>query len=528
MSEFDNLNNGLDNGEASANETVSEQPGSTPEAQPATEQPVVQQPVIQEPVQPQPQEPVQSAPQYTQSQNGNQPSGNYSQQSNNYSQSYSQQSNSYGQSSQYNGYRQPHQSYSNEYIYNPDMPKARSSKGGKVAIAVVAAILCIFVIVVVTISAYSTLVMTHTIVSDTKQDVNRIDSGDVTDIAEQDKDVPDSDTDEIHIGDNDTDDVQGVTLTNRNYPTLEQLAAPDDALSIPDIYDKCSPSVVGVSCTLKNATATGTGIIISTDGYIITNAHVIEDAQTVMIVDAESNQYEAEIIGYDSQTDLAVLKIEAQGLTACEFGISSDIRIGELVVAIGNPLGFDLYGTLTTGVISGLNRTLTIGDNEMNLIQTNASINNGNSGGPLIDAYGRVIGITSAKVASIYGEGLGFAIPIDEAMPIIEDLIHYGYVTGRPQIGISGEDITSLMSMYYRLPQGVYVRFINPDSCAEKAGIKAGDIIIGADGETITCMDELNEIKARFSAGDTMVITIYRDGVSMDIELVLDEATASE
>lgn len=499
MSEFDNLNNGLENGESSANETVNEQTNAPLDANAEPRETISEQAVPS----------VQSVPQYTQDQTNNQ--------------SYSQPNDSYTQQNQNGGYPQHHQAYSNEYIYNPDTPKSRPSKGGKIAIAVVAALLSVFVIVTVTISVYSTLLMTHTIVSNTQEDTQRIDSGDVTGYVGQDDQTITDESDSQNVG-----DVQGAVLSNRSYPTLEQLAAPEDALSIPDIYDKCSPSVVGVSCTLRNGTATGTGIIISSDGYIMTNAHVIEDAVTVMIVDADSNQYEAEIIGYDSQTDLAVLKIEADGLTACEFGISDELRIGELVVAIGNPLGFDLYGSLTTGVVSGLNRTLTIGDYEMNLIQTNASINNGNSGGPLIDAYGRVIGITSAKVASTYGEGLGFAIPIDEALPIVEDLIKYGYVTGRPQIGISGEDITSLMSMYYRLPQGVYVRFINPDSCAENAGIKAGDIIIGADGETVTCMSELNEIKSRFSAGDTMVLTIYRDGVSMDIELVLDEATASE
>ena len=317
------------------------------------------------------------------------------------------------------------------------------------------------------------------------------------------------------------------STVNKDFPTLEQLAAPEDAMSLPDIYDKVAPSVVGVSCTLRNGSATGTGIIISEDGYIITNAHVVEDAVSVMIVDSEMNEYSAEIIGSDAQTDIAVLKIDETGLTPCEFGSSSNIRIGELTVVIGNPLGFELYGSMSSGIISGLNRSITIGEKKMTLIQTTASITNGNSGGPLINAYGQVIGITSAKVASIYGENLGFAIPIDNAIPIINDLMKYGYVTGRPMIGISGEDITSIMSMFYRIPEGVYVRFITPDSGAELAGIKAGDIIIGADGETVTTMDDLNEIKNRFSAGDTITLTIYRDGESMDVDVVMTEVTDS-
>ena len=244
-----------------------------------------------------------------------------------------------------------------------------------------------------------------------------------------------------------------------------------------------------------------------------------------MIVDSRLNEYEAKVVGADSQTDLAVLKVEASGLTPCEFGKSGELRIGELAVVIGNPLGLDLYGTMTTGIISGLNRTITIGENKMTLIQTQASINKGNSGGPLINAYGQIIGITSAKVNSAYGEGLGFAIPIDEALPIVDDLMEHGYVTGRPMIGISGEDITYIMSLYYRLPQGVCVRFITPESGAEAAGIKAGDIIIGVNDSSISTMDELTEAKNQFSAGDTITLKIYRDGVSMNVTVVLSETT---
>ncbi len=427
----------------------------------------------------------------------------------------------------------PYYSNSNEYVYSPEPPKRTSGKGGKVVLSLIAIVLGIFVVAVSSISAF--IAVTGYDPSAITPQKTETQQGDT----HQQEDLPGvmipGGEDEPKVSEN-NDDSNAVTAendtpkdtSNRTYPTLEQLASPDDALGLPDIYDKVSPSVVGVSCTLSRSTATGTGIIISEDGYIITNAHVVEDAQKVIIVDYNMNEYEAEIIGADTQTDIAVLKIEAEGLVACEFGISSDLRIGELAVAIGNPLGFDLYGTMTSGIISGLNRTITIGENQMTLIQTNASINSGNSGGPLIDAYGRVIGITSAKVASTYGEGLGFAIPIDEALPIVNDLIHHGYVTGRPMIGISGEDITSIMSMYYRLPQGVYVRFVTPESAAERAGIKAGDIVIGIEGEAITTMDELNEIKNRYSAGDTITLTIYRDGTNMDLDLTLDEATTNE
>lgn len=428
-----------------------------------------------------------------------------------------------------------HTEYTNEYVYTPDAPAKKQTNAGRVILGIVAALLSIFVVVVVTVSVYSAILENNGIdINIDKQQNNTVVDGETDGEGRNPHenlpgvDIPGENDPEVSEVPADDASTTAGDVSDREYPTLEQLAAPEDALSIPDIYDKVSPSVVGVSCTLGNSTATGTGIIISSDGYIITNAHVIEDAKTVMIVDSNAEQYEATVIGYDTQTDLAVLKIEASGLVACEFGISGELRIGELAVAIGNPLGFDLYGTITSGIISGLNRTLTIGENTMNLIQTNASINSGNSGGPLIDAYGRVIGITSAKVASLYGEGLGFAIPIDEALPIINDLMEHGYVTGRPMIGISGENITPIMSMYYRLPEGVYVRFIEPESGAEKAGIKAGDIVIGAAGETITNMDELNDIKNRYSAGDTLTLTIYRDGKSIDVDVVLDEATQSE
>ncbi len=422
----------------------------------------------------------------------------------------------------------PYYSNSNEYVYSPETPK-KSSNGGKIALALISIVLGIFVVAVGSISAFIAVTGYD---PTTSNEINVVDQ-DKTEKDDEHTDIPGVDI----PGENDpvvsekepSEDSQPTEIdTNRSYPTLEQLATPEDALTLPDIYDKVAPSVVGVSCTLDRSSATGTGIIISEDGYIITNAHVVEDAVSVIIVDQEMNEYDAVVIGADSQTDLAVLKIEASGLAACEFGKSGELRIGELAIAIGNPLGFELYGTMTSGIISGLNRTITIGENEMTLIQTNASINSGNSGGPLIDAYGRVIGITSAKVASTYGEGLGFAIPIDEALPIIEDLMKHGYVTGRPMIGVSGEDITSIMSMYYRLPQGVYVRFVTPESAAEIAGIKAGDIIIGIQGESITTMNELNNIKNQYSAGDTITLTIYRDGVNMDVDLVLGEATTNE
>lgn len=419
----------------------------------------------------------------------------------------------------------------NEYIYNDgSVPEgSRQSKGGRIALTAIAAVLAVFVVSVTSISAYIAVTENRT-----QPDIEPSPNG--SNLSMFPSQPPEGDKSPLPVttavtdGAVPTEDKSAEAhpenvSSQKSYPSLEQLAAPENAMALPDIYDKVSPSVVGVSCTLARSSATGTGIIISEDGYIITNAHVVEDALSIMIVDSRLNEYEAKVVGADSQTDLAVLKVEASGLTPCEFGKSGELRIGELAVVIGNPLGLDLYGTMTTGIISGLNRTITIGENKMTLIQTQASINKGNSGGPLINAYGQIIGITSAKVNSAYGEGLGFAIPIDEALPIVDDLMEHGYVTGRPMIGISGEDITYIMSLYYRLPQGVCVRFITPESGAEAAGIKAGDIIIGVNDSSISTMDELTEAKNQFSAGDTITLNIYRDGVSMNVVVVLSETT---
>ena len=422
------------------------------------------------------------------------------------------------------GYYQPE---TNEYVYSPQPPKKKGN-GGKAFLITIVCLLSVFVIAVGAVSVYNFIgLYTGSLRPNYFYDPNEKHDKPQIDDHRNDEDPSDGPVDGVG-NDNDAKPTVSTPVAIRDYPNIEQLAAPEDAMKIPDIYDKVSPSVVGVSCEVRGGTQTGTGFVISEDGYIVTNAHVIENYISVMIVDSDLNEYEAEVVGSDSQTDIAVLKVDPEGqdLVAVEFGISTDLRIGELAIAIGNPLGFELYGTMTTGIISGLNRTVTIGDNTMNLLQTSATINRGNSGGPLIDAYGRVIGITSAKVDTTYGESLGFAIPIDEAIPIIENLIKYGYVPGRPSLGIfSSQDITSLFSLYYRLPEGVYVLAVTPDSGAAKAGILPGDVIIGIQGESITSMDELNAIKNQYAVGDTVTLTIYRNRQNFDVEVVLSEST---
>ncbi len=335
-------------------------------------------------------------------------------------------------------------------------------------------------------------------------------------------------------------------------PTVIQLATPTDAMQIPDIVKKVSPSVVGISCMTNSGTVTGTGIIMSEDGYIITNAHVVDGAQAISVVlpnnytektkeddsskktDAllkdsdDQKAIEAELIGKDVQTDIAVIKINQKGLSAAEFGTSAEVQVGEVSIVIGNPLGLNLANSVTAGIISATDRTLTIEDRTMNLIQTDASINSGNSGGPLINAYGQVIGITSAKVASTYGEGLGFAIPIDEAIPIIKDLMENGYVTGRPTLGISGLNITEIYSEYYGVPRGFIVKSVEPGSAAENAGIKTEDIIVGIEGNLIESIEEFNQIKEKYKAGDKITVSLYRNEKIVDVDVVLGEDIADE
>ena len=310
--------------------------------------------------------------------------------------------------------------------------------------------------------------------------------------------------------------------------------------TIPEVVDIVGPAVVGVvnKTTYTNPYAyyygqqqqsteiekgSGSGVIISDDGYIVTNNHVIEGATEIVVILSAGEEYTAKLVGSDSKTDLAVLKIDAEALTYAKLGTSSELRVGETAIAIGNPLGQEFAGTTTQGIISGLNRTITIDNKTMNLIQTDAAINPGNSGGALCNEHGEIVGINTAKISSSQYEGIGFAIPIDDAKPIIEDLIANGYVTGRPVIGIGGRAVTEQDARAYNLKVGVYVSSMTADSPAYMAGIKIGDIITECDGKKIETVDDLNEVKNKHKVGDTLKMKVYRQGKTIDIKLVLGE-----
>ena len=291
----------------------------------------------------------------------------------------------------------------------------------------------------------------------------------------------------------------------------------------------------GGSPSTSEAKASGSGIIISEDGYILTNNHVVDsksesnfydisEATSVKVTlsTGENKTYDAKIVGKDSQTDLAVLKIEASGLTKAEFADSDSVKIGEFTMAVGNPLS--LGTTITCGVVSAVNRDVDDGEgNKFKCIQTDAAINSGNSGGALVNSKGQVIGVNTLKVSSTGVEGIGFAIPINSTLSVTEELKTYNKVR-RPYIGIGGRNLTEQIAKAHNLVEGVYVSTVEQFSAAEKAGIKIGDIITAIDGKEVKTMDELNEIKNKHKIGDTVTLKIYRDGKSQDVKITLGES----
>ncbi len=319
--------------------------------------------------------------------------------------------------------------------------------------------------------------------------------------------------------------------------------AVQDGSTVTAIAKKAGPAIVGIRMTIagtrynyfgvsNDRVGEGSGIIISKDGYIMTNYHVVYGAdpkqgtasRTILEVFLpDGREAKAVFKGGDEKTDLAVIKIDLEDLPTAELGDSSKLEVGELAVAIGNPLGMEFAGSVTVGVISALNRTIEINDRTLNLIQTDAAINQGNSGGALLNSQGQVIGINSAKIAASGVEGLGFAIPINDAWPIVDQLIRYGYVRGRPYIGISGREISSVYASYYGISKGIYVIDIVEGSGADKAGIKRGDIIVAIAGKDVESIRDLDKIKEAYKPGDTVHVTIDRSGRRMSLSLTFDE-----
>lgn len=329
---------------------------------------------------------------------------------------------------------------------------------------------------------------------------------------------------------------------NNNSNSVQQISLSSYSDTGIGVAEKVRPSIVGIkveysvnSIFSRNGTAKaeGSGIIISEDGYILTNNHIVNSSSNNSYYEVsqaskvsvylynDETEYEAKIIGTDEQTDLAVIKIEKTGLNAAELGDSNSVKVGEFSMAIGNPLGME--SSVTSGIISAVNRKVTDSDGKTyTLIQTDAAINSGNSGGALVNADGKVIGINTLKLAGTGIEGMGFAIPINSTIEIYEQLIQYNKVK-RPYMGITGLDLDEKTAEFNKLVVGIYVKAIDDFSSAEKAGIKVGDVIIEADGKKITTMDELNEIKNAHKIGDQMSLKVNRSGKEVDITITLAE-----
>ena len=335
--------------------------------------------------------------------------------------------------------------------------------------------------------------------------------------------------------------VTDSAVSGANKQSVQLLAEGSEIteLSTEEIAKRVGPSIVGISCTtqtqsyfgVQTGTSSGSGIIISADGNIMTNYHVISGGTNIKVKLNTGNEYDATVIGGDEKTDVAVIKIKAnEELHVAALGNSDEVEVGSKAVAIGNPLASELFGTVTQGVISGVNRTITVGQREMNLIQTDAAISPGNSGGALINKYGEVIGINSVKLVSDNAEGLGFAIPINEASTIVKDLIDYGYVKGRPVIGVSVREITKELAYYNNLliDHGLYIMSVSEGSSAEKARLVRGDIIVKFDGKTVNSSTEMNKLRDKHKAGDTVSITFMRGTQEKTVNLTLSEDTSSK
>ena len=315
-------------------------------------------------------------------------------------------------------------------------------------------------------------------------------------------------------------------IEGREDLRLEVENAHGEALTIQEMYGLVNPAVITVVADEDLGSSVGTGVIMSSDGYFITNAHVIDGAKSCWIILASGVTYDAKLVGYDAEMDLAVLKaLDAENLPVAHFGNSDSVLVGDTVYAIGNPLGIELRGTLTDGIISAVNRDVQMGGRTLTLLQTNAALNNGNSGGPLINIYGQVIGINVMKMTNTDWEneatveGLGFALPISDMAFVVNDIISYGYFRGIPTIGINvltenGEDGT-LQVVVHSVVEG---------TGAAEAGVQAGDIVLAADGMPIYVTSDLLMVRRNHGVGDTLVLTIRRGEQVFDAEIVLQSS----
>ena len=336
-------------------------------------------------------------------------------------------------------------------------------------------------------------------------------------------------------GDDASDDVSTIEVSEREAPEVRTVAVTGtQKLTLPELYKANIDSVVSINTTIttnvfnqtvQNAAA-GSGFIITSDGYIVTNYHVIDSADSVKVTLYSGKTYDARIIGGDADYDIAVLKIDATGLKAVTIGNSSQLQIGEDIAAIGNPLG-ELTFSMSEGIVSCVDRAINVDGTPFNMIQVTAAINPGNSGGPLFNTYGEVVGIVSAKYSSYantVAEGLGFAIPINDVIAMVEDIMENGRVTNRPYFAITAEEVTARRAQQngYSVSAGVRVGSVEEGGAADRAGLREGDIIVKIDDREIASMSDLNAAKKAHKAGDTVSVTVNRNGTEVKCSLTFD------
>ena len=332
--------------------------------------------------------------------------------------------------------------------------------------------------------------------------------------------------------------ILGSTFVDRpQNDSTAPVVSTGDSMTAQDIYDMATTQVVVINTEVpglfgrpgQSGPATpvsGSGFIISTDGYILTNHHVIEIAHAqklpITVVLNDGTSHEAKVIGFEASSDVAVIKIDVTGLSPSIIGNSDDIRVGQTIYAVGNPFG-DLVYTMTDGIVSALDRVVSVEGKSIRTFQFSAAVNHGNSGGPIYNTHGEVIGIVTAKVVRGNVEGIGFAIPINDAVEIAAELIEHGYISGRPLMGITGQTVSNANADYFEWVVGVHIKNVEPGSAAEKAGLQVGDIITALDGSDIFSIETLRFAMRDHKAGETTTITIWRDGDSLTLSITFDE-----
>ena len=324
-------------------------------------------------------------------------------------------------------------------------------------------------------------------------------------------------------------DIAQVDIPRADLPidySLTLTPAEGEELSLQELYERCSKSIVAIAGYMDNKAGYnwGTGVILSSDGLILTNTHVIDGCDRATVILFDDRELEAELVGADSISDVAVLKIQAKGLPAAQFGESASLRVGDRVAAIGNPLGDTFRSTLTDGIISAIERGISYNGHTMTLLQTNTALNEGNSGGALFNMYGQVIGVTNMKMMSTYRssiEGIGFAIPAGTVKNVVDALMKDGEVRGRPSIGITVGSIPTDAAEKYDKPEGLYISAVTPGTDAEAKGIQVGDILMEVNGVAVTTTDQVNELKNELGVGDTMHFKLWRDGETLELDVEL-------